>query len=190
MPDLWFDSFYASDFYKVNLYHPVFLEDYAYQTTEMAINTAATYSSPTGQPGEGVVNNAASVFGKSAIIDAFTTQTWQGTEPIDLTFNFALIGIRNSAYEVVQKARNLARWPLPIKAEAFTLVPPVDSTSRCCDVETKYLYIHDCLLPVSVNITFSSTLDKTGYPVRADVIMNFRTHKAVLVEDFMSWFKV
>ena len=189
MTQLWFDTFYASDYYAVTLTHPVHGVHLAYMTSDMQINTDANWSTMTDQPLDSLSKFPAAM-GKTMLIDQITYQSYQGTEPLMLTFNFAYIAVRNAAIEVLAKSRNLGRWPLPINADSGVLTPPVASMKRCCDVETKYLSIIDWLLPVSCNITYSSALDKTGYPVKADVSMVFKTKKVVLVEDFMSWFKV
>lgn len=192
MASLWISSFYASGLYKVYIDAPAHGVSnlIAYQTADFSITTSANWTASSDQLD--VTNSkwakyASVATGKTALINMFTYQAYQGTEPMDITFQFAFLGVTDAKSEVVDKCTTLGKIPLSPTASGILVEAPAYE-GKWCSVWTNYMKITEWLVPTSTTITYSSTLSKAGYPVKADVSMSFRTKKAVTAPDFTGWF--
>lgn len=186
MPTLWLDSFQASDYYRIILKHPKREDIIGYLTSDLSISTEAQWSNFAETPFSGF-NQKLGVTGKTTIPWSFTTQTYQGTEPLDISFSLGFISKNNGKTDVVEPMTSLSCWPLP-DVSAALLEGPVAPWGKCCSVIGKYFSILDFLLPRNASLTYSSTIGKDGYPVSGTVELTFVTVKAVTVEIMEGWF--
>ena len=106
---------------------------------------------------------------------------------MDITFQFAFLGVTDAKSEVVDKCTTLGKIPLSPKTNGMLIESPAYE-GKWCSVWTNYMKITQWLVPTSTTITYSSTLSKAGYPVKADVSMSFKTKRAVTAPDFVGWF--
>lgn len=190
MASLWLDSFYGSALYKVHIMSPIHGDVTGYLTSDVSLTTNAQWSAMTDQAdvASSTAGKAFSVMvGKTALINLFTYQAYQGSEPIDMNFTFTFVATTDALTEVVQPCTTLGKFPLSATANGTLLEPPAYK-DKWCSIKTNYMQIVDWLVPVSCTITYSSTLSKAGYPIKGEAAMGFKTKKAITAPDWKGWF--
>lgn len=190
MTTLWLDSFYASALYKVKIISPVHGSATGYLTSDVSLTTAANWSAMTDQgdiTGVSGMKMFSALVGKTALINMFTYQAYQGSEPIDMNFTFTFIAVTDAKKDVLDKCTLLGKFPLSATASGNLLQPPAFK-DNWCSIETNYMKIVQWLVPTSCTVTYSSTLSKSGYPIRGDAAMGFKTKKSITAPDWQGWF--
>ena len=188
MPTLWIEQIYASPLYRVHLKNPTYDGVITgYLTSQLSITTESEWSALMDNPLEKISKVLqVSPLGRSSQTWAFTKQAWGGAEPVTLSFNLGFLAVRNAEKEVLLPAKSLLKWPLsPNRSSPMKL--PVSINSSGCSIQHQSFFINQ-LLPNSVEVNWSHTFSKDGFPVQAEVSLSFKTMTAISAEDIENWF--
>jgi hypothetical protein len=186
MPSLWIEQFYKSPLYRLTLHHPIHGKVEAFLNSQIAISTESEWSSMIDNPLDNFSKLTQPITGRSTQAFIFTTQAWQGTEPIMLSLNVSFLAINDARKEVFAPATGLLKWPLP-PDRSTPMKLPVPIGGDCCILYHQRFTIPN-LLPTTVEVNFAHTYTKDGFPVRADVSIALKTKQAISAKEIDNWF--
>lgn len=133
--------------------------------------------------GSSIADGARFAAGTSVVSQFLTGQTWVGTAPMELPFKLLFDAERNAFEEVYKPLRCLEAIALPSYYGGFLYAPSNEKNTVSLTVGN-FFTIPKVIL-VSVNVTFDTRLDATGYPIAGEADVTFRTIKAYSREDWL-----
>jgi hypothetical protein len=152
-------------------------------------------------PGVGFVEKLSQeLIGKSLKIQRFTAQVWSGNSPIEMELNLEFVAETNPEQEVLAPIRLLAAMVLPRKARGAgvdaRVVPPgprifgisgEGANDHIVVTIGKFLKF-DNVIALEASPIFHAKMDSGGRPLRAELVLRFRTMLSLTANDLTTLF--
>jgi hypothetical protein len=203
-------------YYRVTIYSERYGIVHAWMPDEFKMQLNQTWDFIIGGGVTGIVNAVAQVMGSSVFTQYQTAKVWCGSHPISFSLPLTFTARKNSQKEVIDPIKQLMKMSVPYQLSGWTVRPPGpsavakfgrsalrsvtpgDSADNFFDALGgstgdklvlyigSYIRIPDIYIE-GVSVTFSSTIDSDGNPMRGECFLLCNTMYAPTVQNVDSW---